>query len=57
MSYSDEQIRREAESAARQMIREGYIAVSRDEKGEEIWTLTESGKDYLARLQEMEGGE
>jgi hypothetical protein len=48
-------IRREAESAARQMIREGYIAVTTARDGTEIWTVTEKGKDYLATLQEHEG--
>ena len=52
MSYSEDEVKQAAESAARQMIREGYIEVSRNAAGEEIWTITEAGRDYLANLQE-----
>jgi DNA-binding PadR family transcriptional regulator len=45
--YSEEATR----LAAEEMIRRGYIERTWV-NGEEIWTLTDKGRDYLAVLQE-----
>jgi DNA-binding PadR family transcriptional regulator len=43
------------EEAAKQLEVEGYIRIETDpETGEEIWILTDQGRDYLAKLQEHE---
>jgi DNA-binding PadR family transcriptional regulator len=51
----DELHRKNILAAAEEMIEAGLIKRSVDENGEEVWTITDEGRDWLALRQEHEG--
>lgn len=48
-------VERGIRESAEWMIEQGYL-IREWRDGEEWWTLTEKGRDYMARLQEHEEG-